>query len=153
MAAGLLLIAGSLGAQNIPDLEAEETPLHWSAGHGLYSITAQLLANGAVADAPDQFGRTPLHRAVAFTDIVELLLDSGADVNMADMFGRTPLHMALQYPATVAILLDAGANLFAQDFLGDTPLERTLRYGTSSRNSEVINLLIGAGAGAPQSRR
>ena len=152
--AGLLVMsAGSLRAQSLPDLEAEETPLHWAAEHGLYSITEQLMTNGAPADAPDQFGRTPLHRAVPYTDVVLLLLDSGADVNAADMFGRTPLHAALPYPRTVAILLDAGADVTAEDFLGDTPFERTLRYGTRSRNLEVIDLLLAAGAGAPRNSR
>ena len=97
MAGLLVMSAGSLRAQRLPDLEAEETPLHWAAEHGLYSITEQLMTNGAPADAPDQFGRTPLHRAVPYTDVVLLLLDSGADVNAADMFGRTPLHAALPY--------------------------------------------------------
>ena len=147
---GLLTLGGALFAQNMPDLEAEETPLHWAAEHGLYSIAERLIENGAAADAPDQFGRTPLHRAVPSTDLVRLLLDSGARANAEDMFGRTPLHAALQYPATVAILIQAGADISAEDFMGDTPLERTLRYGTRSRNLDVINLLLSAGAGAPR---
>jgi ankyrin repeat protein len=153
MAGLLVAIAGSISAQNMPDIDAEETPLHWAAEHGLYSIAEKLIENGAPADAPDQFGRTPLHRAVRYTDVVLLLLGSGAGVNAADMFGRTPLHAALQYPATVTVLLDAGADVTAEDFLGDTPLERTLRYGTRSRNLEVIDLLLAAGAGAPRAGR
>ena len=149
----LVMSATSLRAQNIPGLEAEPTPLHWAAEHGLYSITEQLMENGALANAPDQFGRTPLHLAVPYTDVVLLLLGSGANVNTADMFGRTPLHVALPYPRTVAILLDAGADVAAKDFLGDTPLERALRYGTRSRNLEVIDLLLAAGAGAPRTGR
>ena len=149
----LVVSVGSLCAQSLPDLEAEETPLHWAVEHGLYSITEQLIANGALANAPDQFGRTPLHLAVPYTDVVLLLLGSGANVNTADMFGRTPLHAALPYPGTVAILLDAGADITTEDFLGDTPLERTLRYGTRSRNLKVINLLLAAGAGAPHNSR
>jgi len=53
----------------------------------------------------------------------------------------------------VRILIDAGADVHARDFLGDTPLDRTLRYGTRSRNLVVINLLLDAGAGAPQRAR
>jgi len=147
------MIVSTISAQNFPDLDAEETPLHWAAEHGLYSITEQLIANGALADAPDQFGRTPLHLAVPYGDLVALLLGSGANVNTADMFGRTPLHAALPYQGTVAMLLDAGADIAAEDFLGDTALERTLRYGTRSRNLEVINLLLAAGAGAPRKDR
>lgn len=144
---------GVLAAQRIPAVEAEETPLHWAAEHGLYSIAERLMENGAVVSAPDEFGRTPLHFAVPYPDVVALLLRSGAEPDAPDMFGRTPLHAALPYPETVVLLLDAGADITARDFLGKTPLERTLRYGTRSRNLEVIDLLLGAGAGAPQSAR
>lgn len=153
MATLLVMTVSPIRAQNLPDLEAEQTPLHWAVEHGLYSITERLIGNGALAGAPDQFGRTPLHLAVPFADVVLLLIDSGANVNTADIFGRTPLHAALPYPGTVAILLNAGADVTAEDFLGDTPLERTLRYGTRSRNLEVIDLLLAAGAGAPRKSR
>lgn len=148
----LSISASVLQAQTIPDIDAESTPLHWAAEHGLYSIVAKLLDNGAAVDAADQFGRTPLHLAVPYTDVAQLLIDAGAEVNAADIFGRTPLHAALQYPLTVALLLDNGADVTAEDFLGDTPLERTLRYGTRSRNLAVINMLLDAGAGASGSR-
>jgi ankyrin repeat protein len=145
----LALVLAPAASQTIPDVEAEETPLHWAAEHGLTTIVERLIENGAEVDAPDQFGRRPLHRAVPYVDVVELLIAAGADVNTPDMFGRTPLHWALQYPDTVALLIAEGADITAEDFLGDTPLERTLRYGTRSRNMVVINLLLDAGAGAP----
>ncbi len=148
-AAFLLIMTRALPAQEIPDVEAEETPLHWAAEHGLYTIAQKLIENGADVDAPDQFGRRPLHRAVPYVDLVTLLIDSGADVDRPDMFGRTPLHWALTYPDTVDLLIRSGADITAEDFLGDTPLERTLRYGTRSRNLTVIDLLLAAGAGAP----
>ncbi|TFH05153.1 MAG: ankyrin repeat domain-containing protein, partial [Spirochaetales bacterium] len=141
-----LAVAGY--AQTIPPIEANATPLHWAAEHGLTDIVVRLIANGASVSAPDAFGRTPLHLAVPFTDVVEILLSSGADINATDVFSRTPLHDALQYPSTVRILLDNGADISAMDFLGDTALERTLRYGTRNRNLVVINLLLDAGAGA-----
>ena len=152
-AALLLTTVVSAGATTIADIEAEETPLHWAAEHGLYSIASQLIANGADVNAPDQFGRTPLHFAVRYADLVALLLASGAEVNAADMFDRTPLHAALQYPFSVAALLDAGADIDAEDYLGDTPLERTLRYGTRSRNIAVIQMLLDEGAGASRASR
>ena len=145
-----MLAGGPAAAQNIPPLDAEATPLHWAAGHGLTDIAARLIENGADVNAVDEFGRTPLHEAVGYTDTAGLLIDSGADVDAADVFGRTPLHMALQYPDTVALLISAGADIFARDYMGDTPLERTLRYGTRSRNLVVINLLLDAGAGDPR---
>lgn len=145
----LLLWPGLVSAQNIPAVDAEETPLHWAAEKGQYSIAQRLISNGADVNSPDQFGRTPLHAAVRHAEMIVILLDAGANPNLADMFGRTPLHLALPYPVSVELLLGAGASVTAQDFLGDTPLERTLRYGTRTRNIEVINLLLDYGAGAP----
>lgn len=149
-AALVLVVAGTYAsAQTIPDINAEETPLHWAARNGLLDIARGLVDNGALVSAPDQFGRTPLHRAVASPSMVAFLISRGANVNAADVFERTPLHEALPYPESVVLLLDAGADITARDFLGNTPLERTLRYGTGSRNRQVIELLIAAGAGAP----
>jgi len=149
-----LVVAGTLAsAQPIPDIDAEETPLHWAAHNGLLDIARGLVNNGAIVSAPDQFGRTPLHRAVASPSMVAFLIRAGADVNAADVFGRTPLHEALPYAESVVLLLEAGADIAARDFHGNTPLERTLRYGTGSRNRQVIELLIAAGAGAPGDER
>ena len=147
-----LVLSSSLGAQRIPPVEARATPLHWAAENGLLGIATRLIGNGALVDAPDQFGRTPLHYAVRSSAMVDLLLTAGADVNAADIFARTPLHEALPYPASVRLLLEAGADITAEDFIGNTPLERTLRYGTGSRNLAVIELLLAAGAGAPRDR-
>lgn len=144
----LTLVPLTASAQTIPRIEAEETPLHWAAEHGLLTIAEALIENGAAVNAPDQFGRLPIHRAVSHPAMVALLLDAGADVNGADIFDRTPLHEALQYPESVVLLIDYGADITAEDFLGETPLERTLRYGTRRRNLMVIQLLISAGAGA-----
>jgi len=145
-------IAGSGHAQDIPPVDAEQTPLHWAAEHGQYTIAQRLIANGADVNAPDQFGRTPLHAAVRYSEMVVILLDAGADPNAVDIFGRTPLHLALPFPDSVSLLLGAGASVTARDFLGDTPLERSLRYGTRDRNITVINLLLDYGAGAPEKR-
>ena len=150
MAAILAFTQSAAIPQTIPGIEAEETPLHWAAEHGLLSIAQSLIDNGAQVNAPDQFGRLPIHRAVSHPAMMALLLDAGADVNAADIFNRTPLHEALQYPESVVLLIDYGADITAEDFLGDTPLERTLRYGTRRRNLMVIELLIAAGAGAPK---
>jgi ankyrin repeat protein len=150
--AALLLFAGAelANAQPIPDLDNAETPLHWAAENGLTGIAEDLIANGAVVSAPDQFGRTPLHLAVRSTAMLELLIQAGASVNVQDIFGRTPLHHALPHPESVEVLLAAGASVTTEDFIGNTPLERTLRFGTGSRNLRVVEMLIAAGAGAPR---
>lgn len=146
---GLLAFGVTLPAQTIPPLSAEATPLHWAAENGLVGIAEGLLGNGALIDAVDQFGRTPLHRSVRHPAMVAFLIRNGANVNLADVFGRTPLHEALPYTESVVLLIDSGADIFAEDFMGKTPLERTLSYGTLSRNLTVVELLIQAGAGAP----
>lgn len=125
-----------------------QTPLHWAAKNGLAEIASRLIENGARVEEADSFGRRALHFAVAYPAVVQVLLGAGAEVDVQDAFGRTPLHAALPYPQTVAILLGAGASISAVDFLGRTPLERSLSYGASSRNLQVINLLLDAGAGA-----
>ena len=146
-----LILCAPLAAQPIPDVDARSTPLHWAAKNGLTTIARSLLDNGVAVSATDQFGRTPLHLAVASPAMVALLIASGADVNVADVFGRTPLHEALPYQESVVLLIDSGADVSARDFLGNTPLDRSLRYGMGSRTLSVIQLLIAAGAATPDS--
>lgn len=144
-----VVVAPRAASQPIPDLDADETPLHWAARNGLVEIAEGLLENGANIDAQDLFGRTPLHRAVWDPAMVAFLIAEGANVNIRDVFGRTPLHEALPYVESVVLLVDFGADIDAEDFMGHTPLERATRLGTSRRNLTVVQLLIGAGAGSP----
>ena len=114
-AALLLTTVVSAGATTIADIEAEETPLHWAAEHGLYSIASQLIANGAEVNAADMFDRTPLHAALQYPFSVAALLDAGADIDAEDYLGDTPLERTLRYGtrsrniAVIQMLLDEGA--------------------------------------------
>ena len=47
-------------------------------------------------DKADEYGKTPLYRAVegGHKEVTELLIDHGADPNVDDGHGRTPLHLA-----------------------------------------------------------
>lgn len=58
----------------------------------------QALQAGAVVDARDSEGRTPLLLAVQLgrADLARALLDHGADPKAADSAGRTPLELARQ---------------------------------------------------------
>lgn len=150
LALSLLLVASIVGSQTIPPIDAETTPLHWAAEEGLISIARGLLGNGALINALDQFGRTPLHRAVRHDDMVAFLLEQGANPDVQDFFGYTPLHRALPYPESVGLLLAYGASISVEDFLGRTPLEASIRLGNSPRNRSVVEQLIAAGAGAPR---
>jgi hypothetical protein len=75
---------------------------------------ASLLDQGAVIDARDQAGRTPLMLAVTENrlEIVRLLLARGADPNAADNTGQTPLQQATKrnLREVAALLGQAGAH-------------------------------------------
>jgi Ankyrin repeats (3 copies) len=76
--------------------------------------TATLLDQGAVIDARDESGRTPLMLAVSEDrlEIVRLLLSRGADPNAADNSGHTPLQQATKRNLRdiAALLEQAGAH-------------------------------------------
>ena len=76
--------------------------------------TATLLDQGAVIDARDESGRTPLMLAVTEdrVEIVRLLLARGADPNAADNSGHTPLQRATKrnLQDVAALLQQAGAH-------------------------------------------
>jgi hypothetical protein len=75
---------------------------------------ASLLDQGAVIDARDAAGRTPLMLAVTQDrlEIVRLLLARGADPNAADNAGHTPLQQATKrnLQDVAALLEQAGAH-------------------------------------------
>jgi ankyrin repeat protein len=84
-------------------------------GHGIYNI----LENGAVVNAADTSGRTPLHWALEFNPdsrffMLGFLLENGADVNMISNDGLSPLQRALNVECgadVVALLLEHGADV------------------------------------------
>jgi len=65
-----------------------------AAEEGNIEAVKQRLAEGADANAKNNFGETALHKASAegHREIVELLVANGADVNVKDRNGWTPLH-------------------------------------------------------------
>jgi hypothetical protein len=75
---------------------------------------ASLLDQGAVIDARDEAGRTPLMLAVTQDrlEMVRLLLARGADPNAADNAGHTPLQQATKrnLQDVAALLQQAGAH-------------------------------------------
>jgi hypothetical protein len=83
--------------------------LQSAVAQGDVAQAATLLDQGAVIDARDEAGRTPLMLAVTQDrlEIVRLLLVRGADPNAADNTGRTPLQQArLQNSREIAALLE-----------------------------------------------
>lgn len=89
-------------------------------------LVGRWLKSGAVVDAPDDFGQTPLLYAVKEGNdaVVQRLLDAGAGVDVSGDTGRTPLSYASVrgHDAVVLRLLDAGAGVDAPHDSGRIPL-------------------------------
>ena len=88
--------------------------LESAVAQGDVAQAATLLDQGAVIDARDDAGRTPLMLAVTQDrlEIVRLLLARGADPNAADNAGHTPLQQATKRNLrdVAALLQQAGAH-------------------------------------------
>lgn len=98
-----------------------QTALHAACGQHRRQARAQakvaalLLERGAMVDAAEVNGGTPLHHAAArgTLPLVKLLLEKGADPSHADVNGMTPLMWAAgdeHGDKLVALLLEKGAD-------------------------------------------
>ena len=96
------------------DSALKPATLQSAVTQGDLAQTATLLDQGAVIDARDESGRTPLMLAVTEdrVEIVRLLLARGADPNAADNSGHTPLQQATKrnLQDVAALLQQAGAH-------------------------------------------
>ena len=109
------------------------------------SEAAACVTEGRDVNAPDEFGDTPLHKAIERNALrlAELLLASGANPDITNHHGASPLHRAAGYNSVrVQPLLDAGADIDLRDGSGAAPLH------AAERDGEVIDLLLAAGADA-----
>ncbi len=95
------------------DSALEPANLQTAVAQGDAARAATLLDQGALIDARDEAGRTPLMLAVTENrvEIVRLLLARGADPNAADNAGHTPLQQATKrnLQDVAALLQRAGA--------------------------------------------
>ena len=106
--------------------------MHGTWDHQVADVAKELLDHGAIVDAVDEVGCTPLMFA-AFADdpeVVKLLLSRGANPNRADGGGLTPLMYAVQHSYSarnivhrVQALLDHGADPQARTPDGQTALD------------------------------
>jgi Ankyrin repeats (many copies) len=96
------------------DSALKPATLQSAVAQGDVAQAASLLDQGAVIDARDEAGRTPLMLAVTQDqpEIVRLLLARGADPNAADNTGHTPLQQATKrnLQDVAALLEQAGAH-------------------------------------------
>ena len=104
-------------------------------GTGAAACRSVRVEAGATVDATDDFGRRPLHHAVAagHDDLVELLIERGANVNAADEDRMTPLHWAAA----------RGIDKRFWGGLAPTPPKSVV---LGSQHREILEQLIAAGA-------
>ena len=132
--------------------QKDTTALH-NASHTLDLEMARMLVDyGAVANAVDTWGQTPLHRVFktnyhseARVSVAQLLVEHGADVNVRDNGHATPLHLAScnRDLESVRFLLDHGANVKALDTWGQTPLHQVFKSNSHSEDPfSVAQLLV-----------
>jgi ankyrin repeat protein len=133
-------------------------------------IVKDLLTAGARVDTTNIEGMQPIHLAArsAGAGTVQTLLASGAKSDATDSHGLRPLHLVAQggaqrinashaahgthnlskllygweYTRVVKVLLSHGASLDVEDTTGKRPIE----YASEGGFSEMVDLLIAAGA-------
>lgn len=96
------------------------TPLHLAASTGNFHIIEELVLWGALIDAQESWGQTPLTVATGSSRIecMRTLLRLGADTEVKDhQHCQTALHVACgtRDEETVLMLLDGGADVHATD--------------------------------------
>lgn len=122
------------------------TVLHYSTDWKLYEGTKFLIQKGAIVDAKNVNGQTPLFNAVKNDDIeiIDLLISNAANINERDNFGSTILHSAVRWNALQSIekLISLNMNPNVQNIHGKTPLAEAAIEG----NIATTTLLLSKGA-------
>ena len=128
------------------------TPLHNAVESGNPATVSVLLEAGADIDAAEEYGDTPLTKALrrlrsapaTAAELAVQLLAAGANADARGEYGDTPLYRAAEYgnATLVGALLAAGADPNA--LLKDG--ESAIGVAAESAEPEVIRLLVAAGA-------
>lgn len=123
-----------------------DTPMHLACGSHRpdgVEVAKLLFAKGAVVDARNHEGKTPLHVAAQsgeFTTVRWMVKVAGADVHMADKNDNTCVHWATKggRHKLVRWLKQKGANMHATNKSGDTPLH----FAAAEGHTNVVRWLI-----------
>jgi ankyrin repeat protein len=126
------------------EISSKHPPLHEVCFFGILHLTTELVERGHDINEVDEFGRTPLHFAVAtgMIDVVLFLLRLPVvRVNVADEDGQTPLHSAAndgQEDIVRALLQhpDIQVNLPAEDG------RRPLHFAVDEGHHHVVRALL-----------
>lgn len=123
------------------------TPLMCAAEGKHTALIDLLLIRGASVTACDEFGWTPLHRALVTRGgerAAQLLIDHDASVNARCSYRKTPLHYAIEKgdDSMVCFLVNSGADIEARDIAEQTPLHTAIEC----RLESIVRLLLDSGA-------
>ena len=90
-----------------------------------FTATVQEVRNGALVNATDRFGHTPLHFTAykGNAQILQFLLRNGGNPNIRGRHDSTPLHSAAwgRNAGALEVLLEEGADVNARTDEGETP--------------------------------
>ena len=123
------------------------TALHWAAYLNDLLTTELLIAAGAVPDASNELGVTPLYLACenGNAPVVRVLLAAGATPHAVLPSGETALMTAARAGSVGAVraLLAHGADVQARE---GTEEQTALMWAASQRHAGVVEALLAAGA-------
>ena len=109
------------------------------------NIIKYLIAAGATIDATDEYGDTPLHKAVVKQeiDLVNHIIKAGAIVDIKNKGENTPLIIAINKNNLdiVTALIDNKADVNKKDKHGKTPLD-IARYNNTAQDKDTQNKII-----------
>lgn len=100
-------------------------------------VVRLLIKHGAVVDARDKNGRTPLIEAGIEPNAASELINAGANVNAQDNNGETPL-MNSYVPWLTRLLLERGADIHARNKEGRSALDLSKEYGSNRDTTPVL---------------
>jgi ankyrin repeat protein len=168
-------LLGAGARVDVADQDGNE-PLHIAVANPTNGqIVKDLLNAGAKVDVANNDGMQPIHLAArsAGAGTVQTLLASGAKSDAVDLHGLRPLHLVAQggaqrinasrtsangghnltmllygweYTMVVKVLLSNGASLDVGDKTGKRPID----YASEGGFSEMVDLLLAAGAKPPR---